>query len=132
MLQRLVGSAQGEGARILRFLAVGTLNTAFGYSVYLLGLWLGLAPVAALAVATLTSAIFNYLSIGALVFRARSMVKIPAFTVAYTIIYVFNAVLLHALIAVHVIPWLAQFLVLPPVVAANYGLMRMWVFRSTQ
>jgi len=120
----------GEAWRIARFLLVGVLNTAFGYGLYLIGLWAGLAPVVALAAATVIGALFNYFSIGRLVFGVATMEKLPAFAVVYLVAYLFNAALLQALIVAHVAPWLAQILALPPVVAANYGLMRLWVFRS--
>lgn len=130
MLRPLARSAAAEAPRIMRFLVVGILNTAFGYSLYLVGLWAGFAPTVALAFATFFGALFNYLSVGSLVFHSTGMVKLPAFAGAYIVIYSFNALLLHILMRAHVAPWLAQMLALPPVVAANYGLMRVWVFRS--
>lgn len=122
----------GEIWRMARFVCVGALNTAFGYGIYLAGLWLGLVPVVALAVATMVGALFNYFSIGRLVFGFGGMEKLPVFAVVYLVAYLFNAALLQALIMAHVTPWLGQILVLPLVVAVNYGLMRLWVFRSSR
>lgn len=132
MLHRLSEGKAREARRLLRFVAVGILNTAFGYSIYLAGLWLALAPALALAIATCVGALFNYLSISTLVFQTATLVKLPAFSAVYLVTYFFNAMLLHVLTTAAVAPWLAQILLLPMVVGANYGLMRMWVFRNAR
>lgn len=118
-----------ERGRFLRFIATGALNTVFGYVMFLCGILNGLAPVTALAAATVICAVFNFLTVSRLVFGEQSMLKIPIFTVAYVIVFILNGVTLHILTMAGVRPWLAQIFALPPVVSVNFGLMRLWVFR---
>jgi putative flippase GtrA len=98
--------------------------------VYLVGLHFGVAPVPALTIATLFGVLFNYLTISILVFRERTVLKFPIFTVVYLVTYLFNAGLLRLVTMADVRPWLAQLVVLPLVVCANYVLIRVLVFRS--
>lgn len=116
--------------RLSAFVLVGVVNTAFGYGVYLIGLWFGLKPVLALAAATAVGAIFNYFSIGRLVFGERRLRLLPRFLLVYAVLYAFNAVLLEAIMAAGAPAWLAQGLSLPIVVAASYIMMNLVVFRG--
>ena len=130
MAPRPMENRASEFRDIARFVGAGILNTSFGYAVYLAGLAAGLPPVAALAAATLVGAIFNFFSTGWLVFGSAAIGKLPAFAVAYLVTYLFNAAILQLLTSAHVSAWLAQIIALPPVAAASYGLLRLWVFRS--
>jgi putative flippase GtrA len=128
--RRLLPYTGGETEKALRFLGTGGLNTAVGYGAYLLGLRFGLAPVTALTIATVIGALFNYLTISIIVFRERTVLKLPIFTGVYLATYLFNAGLLRLVTMANVRPWLAQLMVLPLVVCANYVLIRVLVFRS--
>lgn len=126
-LRRLV---RAHIPRLSAFVLVGVLNTAFGYAVYLAGLWSGLSPVLALAIATAVGAVFNYFTIGRLVFAERRLRLLPRFLAVYAVLYAFNAALLEAIMAAGARAWLAQGLSLPIVVAASYIMMNLVVFRG--
>ena len=119
----------GHGLKFMRFVAVGVLNTAIGYGLYLAGLGLGLKPSLALAIAWSLGAAFNYFSIGSIVFRQRGMNLLPRFLLAYVGVYIFNLTLLNAAIRLGAPAWAAQGLVLPVVVVANYLVLNFVVFR---
>jgi len=125
-ISRLIGQERG---RFLRFIATGVLNTAFGYAMFLCGLLSGLAPVPALAVATVICAFFNFVTVSRFVFGGQNMLKIPIFVLAYAMIFVLNGVILHILTMAGVKPWLSQIFALPLIVSVNFSLMRLWVFR---
>jgi putative flippase GtrA len=74
----------------LRFLAVGVLNTAFGYGCYVLALSLGLGYASALAVATVIGVLFNFHSTGRLVFGSRDNRLIFRFVAIYGVVYTAN------------------------------------------
>jgi putative flippase GtrA len=52
----------------VRFLAVGVLNTAFGYAFFALLVWAGLWYPAAAAASTIGGIVFNFNTTGRLVF----------------------------------------------------------------
>lgn len=112
------------------FVAVGLLNTVFGYGVFLGGLWWGFSPGIALTIATIAGAFFNYLTTGRMVFRENSIHRLPHFLTVYVVVYVLNRVVLELLIAQSYAPWLAQAMILPFVVVASYVTMKFWVFRA--
>lgn len=121
-----------EVRRIARFLAVGALNTAFGYGVFALLVLAGLPPQPSLMIATVLGVSFNFLSFGRLVFSQKSTLSAAGrFVVVYLVSYGMNASMLEVLIArMGLPPLMAQLLCLPAVVALTYVLMRTFVFRA--
>mgnify|MGYP003526361532 CR=1 FL=1 len=98
----------GDHHRFARFLAVGVLNTAFGYALYALLIWLGLAPQPALAVSFAIGVMWNYLTHARLVFDQSGYRRVLPYAGAYGLIYLINAVALQAaqglIDAAHVAP----------------------------
>jgi putative flippase GtrA len=120
-----------ELKRIARFLAVGILNTAFGYLVFTAAVLGGLTAQMSLLIATLLGVVFNFFSSGRLVFAHHGGVSAAGrFLVVYAITYALNAWLLALLLArFGFSSLLAQLCCIGPVVALNYVLMRAYVFR---
>ena len=113
---------------ILRFLLVGVLNTAFGYVIYLVGLYLGLSAGVALAAATTIGALFNYATTGRLVFKQAGLGKLLPFLVAYLLIYLVNLGALHGLIALGATALWAQAVLLPVVAVGSFVVFKYFVF----
>ena len=82
---------------LARFLAVGGLNTLFGFGVYSLLVWLRLPAEVALVAATVLGAGFNFFSYHRLHFTKSTDPKIVNFIVVYTVILAVNIVLLKVL-----------------------------------
>jgi putative flippase GtrA len=116
--------------RFARFLAVGLLNTAFGYGVFAAGVLAGLAPAWALLPATVLGIGFNFLTTGRLVFASRDTTRLPRFVLCYAAVYGFNALALEALADLGLSPLASQLVLLPPVVVATFAIMRLLVFRE--
>jgi putative flippase GtrA len=114
--------------RILRFLVVGAVNTLFGYLVYLAGLWLGASYQAALAVATVLGAIFNFFTTGRIVFESKVLNKIFFFLAVYGITFVVNLALLTWLVQAGMAKALAQAVLLPLIVTLSFLLNKHFVF----
>lgn len=112
----------------VRFLFVGMLNTAVGYAIYLAGLFTGLLPEVALAIATLFGAIFNYFSTGRIVFSHASLDRLPRFVGAYTAVYVLNAAALRGMIAMFGHPAVVQAMLLPLLALTSFIIFRQFVF----
>lgn len=73
-----------------RFILVGVLNTCFGYLLFSVFIYVGFFyPVAAL-LSTILAVLFNYKTIGALVFNSAEKNKLLPFVFVYVLIYILN------------------------------------------
>ncbi|MBR0655826.1 GtrA family protein [Plastoroseomonas arctica] len=117
--------------RVLRFLATGGLNTAFGYGCYAAFVATGVALWVAVAGATVLAMLFNFRSYGRLVFGDARWSLLPRFVLFYAALGAVNFALLRALGAAGVGPLLAQALLLPVLAAIGYLGMQRFVFRRS-
>lgn len=104
----------------LRFLAVGVVNTGFGYGVYAAGIMAGLPAQAALALQFLLGALWNYRLHARLVFAVEGWSRLPAYVGAYLLIWALNALALRTLIAAGAGELAAQALILPATVVLSW------------
>lgn len=117
-------------ARPVRFLAVGAVNTAFGYLAYAALLWLGLHYAAAVVVGTVLGVMFNFMTTGTLVFDGLSAGRFARFVGAYAVTCGVNILCLRLLTGLGLDPYRAGALCLLPMAAFSYGLMRWFVFQE--
>lgn len=123
---RLAGS--GELGRIVRFAAVGILNTLFGYLVFYFLLVAGMQPVPALALATVLGVAFNFVSTSTLVFRRPELRRVWLFICIYAITFTVNAIALAGAVEWGVAPATAQAVLVVPMAALAYLLNSRLVF----
>lgn len=116
--------------RFGRFLLVGLLNTAFGYAVYAMLLWLGLSPQPALIIAFSIGVMWNYMTTARFVFGSTGFRRLPAYVLAYLSIYLANASALQAMLTYGTDPFAAQ-AILTPLVAILSFLLLSLVFRQS-
>lgn len=107
-------------ARFIRFLAVGVVNTGFGYAVYAALIFLGLAPQPALALAFAIGILWNYMTHARLVFGTAGLRKILPYAGAYAAIYAINAVALGRALRAGLSPLLAQGLLVLPMACLSF------------
>lgn len=74
----------------MRYVLVGGLNTAFGYSVFALLIFMGLHYPVAIFVATVVGILFNFVTYGNLVFGMSCRRLIWRFIAIYGVLYVVN------------------------------------------
>ena len=120
-------SIQPSG-RFIRFLAVGVLNTAFGYGVFVACLWLGMHYALAGAVSTVLGVLFNFKSMGGLVFRSKGNRNLPRFLAVYAVIYLVNLLALGVMLHFGIPEWLGGLILLLPSAILSYVLNRQFVF----
>lgn len=125
-LGRLAWAAR---SRVLRFLMVGGINTAFGYGAYALLLFAGLSYALAALLGTILGVLFNFLTTGKLVFDGLSGARLARFVTVYAITYAINVATLTVLIGFRIQAYLAGAICLLPMAALSYVLMRDFVFR---
>lgn len=102
-----------EVQRILRFLAVGFLNTVFGYVVFAALFAAGVGAQIALICSFVIGILWNYQTHARLVFASSGSRRLPAYIAVYVALYGLNAVVLAGLIWLGLSAWLAQALFLP-------------------
>jgi putative flippase GtrA len=76
-----------ELRQFVRFVLVGVLNTAFGYGIYGLFLWVGVGLPLSLLGATVLGVLFNFVTTGRLVFRDFAWHRLPAYLVTYALLW---------------------------------------------
>lgn len=114
--------------QFVRFLFVGTLNTAVGYAAYALLLYLGLPYAAASLGALLLGILFSFRTHGALVFGNRDGRLIFRFAACWGIIYLVNIALIGGLTGLGVSDYVAGALTMLPVALLSYLMQKFLVF----
>ena len=115
-----------------KFISVGIINTIVGYSVYALFIMLNIPYLTSLFLATIIGVVFNYFSIGRLVFKSEGgSITFVKFVVTYGIIYLVNAVALRTLITIFKVgAYVGQVLCVPISVFLSWILMNYWVYKN--
>ena len=119
-----------QDSQFLRFLAIGLLNTLFGYGLFSLLVLSGTAPGVALFVATVVGVLFNYFTTGQLVFAARGIGRLPWFVGVYGLTFLVNLWSLKGLIGTGLPPLAAQAVLLPAITFLTFALNKLFVFRG--
>jgi putative flippase GtrA len=113
----------------LRYLAVGGLNTAFGYFSYAAFVLAGAPLWLAVSGSTLLAFLFNFFSYGGLVFRNTSYRLFPRFLAFYACLGGLNFLMLRALTWGGLGSLWAQALLVPVLAVGGFAGMRLFVFR---
>jgi putative flippase GtrA len=131
--QRLSGLFRAaRSTRIVRFIAVGTVNTAFGYGLFACLFLATGAHLFAVVMATVGGILFNYQTTGRLVFGNRGMRALLPFVTGYAITMLLNLAILELLVRCGANPLLAQAICLPVVVVSAYAINANVVFRQPE
>jgi putative flippase GtrA len=116
----------------IKFILIGMVNTAIGYSIFGTCILLHVGPQPSLIVATVLGVIFNFFSIGRYVFGSLSVLQLIKFILIYTFVYLLNVVLLQYFISYGGLrPLAAQLLCIPIIATINYVFCKQFVFRKS-
>ena len=115
---------------ILRFLVVGGINTAFGYGVFALFILIGLHYVWAALLGQICGVLFNFKTTGTIVFHNKNNWLLFRFFGVYLITYLLNIGLLKVFDMFGVGSLVAGAIILLPMAAVSFLLMRKFVFKS--
>lgn len=116
--------------KFIRFLFVGGLNTAFGYSIYVILIYLHLHYSLAALMATILGVLFNFKTTGRLVFKSKNNRLLFKFICVYVIIYVINIASLKVFNSFKVDMYLAGAVLLLPMAVIAFILNRNLVFKE--
>ncbi|MDP9582518.1 UNVERIFIED_ORG: putative flippase GtrA [Burkholderia contaminans] len=114
--------------QLLRFLAVGGLNTLVGYSLFALLTYAGLAYPVAIGLATVGGVLFNFQSVGRLVFDGARRSRFWRFVGVYCVIYLLNLGGVRLLLGLDANIYIANALTLLPLSVIAFILNRRFVF----
>lgn len=106
---------RATAVRFVRFLLVGLVNMAFGYSVFASLVLVGFRPELALALSFIIGVLWNYMTTARFVFQVQGYGRLVGFAATYVGIYVFNVICLKAAMAAGLSSLMAQALLTPPV-----------------
>ena len=135
------GPAQTPGTQVGRFgslrqfflfVAVGVLNTVFGYGAYSLLVFLGLHYAIAALLGTCAGILFNFQTTGRIVFRNKDNRRLVRFTAAYALTYLLNLAGLRVLTGLGLNPYLAGAVLLAPMAIVAFLIQRRLVFHAGQ
>ena len=118
--------------RLVRFLVIGAVNTAFSYVIYALLVLIGLHYSLATLISTILGIIFNFFTTGRIVFRNMDNRRIIRFILVYALTYLVNVLFLKGLVdGFSMDKLLAGALVTLPVALLSYYLNSIWTFRDS-
>lgn len=116
--------------RFVRFVGIGVLNTLIGYALFAGFIMAGASTMIAVVASTALGALFNFGSIGVIVFSSSDITLLPRFLAVYVGQCAINSLLLAGLAIIGLGPLLAQLLLLPLLASGTYLAMRRWVFQD--
>ena len=126
-----VAQSVGISKYFARFLVSGVINTAFGYAVFAFFIFLGCGDFTAPLFAEIACVIFNFNTIGGMVFGDRSKKLFWRFCLVYLTIYIFQVSGLKIFAAFGVENrYLSGFILIFPAALLSYTLNKKLVFRK--
>lgn len=118
--------------QFIRFVLIGIVNTMFGYGCFAFLLYLGLHYALAGFLATVAGIIFNFKSIGTLVFQSNENFQLIRFVVVYGIIYCIGTLSVGLMRYIGISPYLAGAAMLIPMSLLSYLLNKYFVFKNAK
>jgi putative flippase GtrA len=116
--------------KLIRFFLVGGLNAAFGYGLFAFLIFIGLSYPLALFLGTIVGILFNFKTIGTLVFKNHNNVLIFKFFAVYGITYLFNLIGLTIFKYFAVNIYLGGAILLIPIGILAFNLNKIFVFKN--
>jgi putative flippase GtrA len=117
--------------QFVTFLLVGVLNTFFGYSVYALFIFLGLHYSIAVLLSTCIGVLFNFNTIGKLVFKNSNNKLLIKFIGVYTLLYFLNVSVIKMLSHFSENYYLIGLVAVFPMAMLAFILNKLFVFRNS-
>jgi putative flippase GtrA len=118
-------------SRILRFLIVGGVSTAFSYGLYAFLLFLGVNYAVANLVALVTGILFSFKMQGRFVFGNRDNRFLGRFVLCWALIYGANVMFIRRMMALGMNGYVSGALTIPAAAVLSYLVQRFIVFRPT-
>ena len=119
-------------AEFIRFVLVAGLNTAFGYGVFSLLIFLGLSDPLAVLGSTVLGVLFNFKTYGILVFKNKNNKLIFRFLAVYCVVYICNVAGVELLKILGLSSYMAGAVMAIPVGLLGFVLNKTFVFSKNK
>lgn len=117
--------------QFVTFLFVGVLNTLVGYILYAFFVWVGCNYIFAPLFSTILGVLFNFKTIGVIVFKSHNNRLLGKFFGVYGMVYVCNVLGLKCLDKVGVTNmYIAGAILVLPLALLGFCLNKKWVFKA--
>jgi putative flippase GtrA len=110
------------------FLLTGALNTIFGYTVFAIGIFIGLDYWIALLLSTVLGVFFNFRTYGFFVFDVENKSRFLSFLIVYITLYGINLLMIYLFSSNGISKYIAGFLSLAPIALLSFYLNKRFVF----
>jgi len=114
--------------KFVRFLMVGSLNTAFGLGVYCAAIFLAAPYFIATLASNVLGVLFNFVTTGNLVFENGDRRLIFRFVACYAAVYLINTATVKLLLLTGLNSYWAGILATPPVAVCSFFLLKYFVY----
>lgn len=114
----------------IKFILVGILNTIVGYGLYALFIFIGFNYVFSLLFATILGVLFNFQTIGRIVFKRHHNSLVFRFINVYIVVFFIGIGLIKILKEYGFDDYLAGFIVLFPNSVISFLLNKFYVYRT--
>ena len=118
-------------ALVLRYVSVGTFNTAVGYGVYCFMLTLGLNFAGASFISLIFGILLSFVTLGKYVFLSQLKGRFTKFLLMWAVLYIFNIAVIDAIMHLGADAYLAGLIAAVPIVSAAFLVQRFYVFNDT-
>lgn len=108
---------------------VGSINSAFNYSLYAILIFSGLGHIIASTGAFAAGMIFNFKAHAKFVFKTKNRNSFYLYIVSWIVIYFVNIIVLDLMVRSGVDSYLAGALLMPPLAVLAFVVLRFIVFR---
>lgn len=115
--------------QVIRFIIVGVVNTLIGYSLYALFIYLGLSYTYSLIFATILGVLFNFQTIGKVVFKSSDKSLLFKFIIVYLIVFCINLLLISCFVKLGETAYIAGAIALLPTATISFVLNKYFVFK---
>ena len=124
-------SLNSKHIKFCKYLIVGGVNTAFGYSVFAIFIFFGFHYSLAVLIATILGVLFNFQSYGRLVFKNHSWYFLGRFIAVYILIYFVNLILLLIFDLFVSNLYISGLMVIPFIAYLGYFLNKRYVWKTS-
>ena len=116
--------------RLMKFVVVGVLNTAFSFSIYSLLLYLGLGYFSAYCISVILGLLFSFKTHGRFVFNNPDRRLLPRYAACWVAVFIANLSMIALLVHIGINAYWSGAVALAPSIAFSYLLQRFLVFRG--
>lgn len=116
--------------KFMKFLFVGALNTAFGYSIYAIFVTLHASHNIALTIQYILGVLWNFKTTGVIVFKNHDNTRIIRFFLSYVITYSINLLCLNVLVNIGIGKYLSQGIMVLPMAILSFIIFKTFVFKE--